>query len=358
MMFIKSLLSILLFIDKSESVPDRKLQLVGSNHDQHGCVTDGGYQWCESTQSCIRPWITRCSDTSVITNTHSTGTTEFCTNSPQQLCRMMCPTVNCLDNQCAMRTGNCCDYTCVSAGPTIARPAPTPQLQTNSPPSNCISWYDGCNTCQVVNGRLGACTMMMCFTQGTPECRAYTSGHRRLSEFNDNIEYLRENQICSRFRIGTNYKKCLPGLECINVMGNMIADAPGKCKKLCNINSSTRDFYGNCIENGCRKWYDGCNICLVSETGKLGCSRKFCRNGETPKCLSNVNNMITSPQIDNSKKSLKKYEICYRFCENNSNFINKKNLCPTDTVCKQVDNNVIGFDSCNNAYRCIPINHH
>ena len=34
--------------------------LAGSQRDDHGCVTDGGYQWCETTQSCVRPWMTHC----------------------------------------------------------------------------------------------------------------------------------------------------------------------------------------------------------------------------------------------------------------------------------------------------------
>ena len=40
-------------------------------------------------------------------------------------------------------------------------------------PANCISWNDGCNTCRVVNGVIGGCTMMMCRQQGTPFCVAY-----------------------------------------------------------------------------------------------------------------------------------------------------------------------------------------
>jgi hypothetical protein len=32
--------------------------LIGSSHDDHGCVSDGGYQWCESAGACIRPWMT------------------------------------------------------------------------------------------------------------------------------------------------------------------------------------------------------------------------------------------------------------------------------------------------------------
>lgn len=34
--------------------------LIGGTLDAHGCVSDGGYQWCDSTQSCDRPWISPC----------------------------------------------------------------------------------------------------------------------------------------------------------------------------------------------------------------------------------------------------------------------------------------------------------
>jgi hypothetical protein len=37
-------------------------------------------------------------------------------------------------------------------------------------PSDCLTWYDGCNTCSLMNGELGACTEMYCFQQNTPYC--------------------------------------------------------------------------------------------------------------------------------------------------------------------------------------------
>ena len=53
-----------------------------------------------------------------------------------------------------------------------------PTNNLHSIPSACVSWYDGCNTCQVTNGRLGACTRMMCFRMDNPYClRFETSGH-------------------------------------------------------------------------------------------------------------------------------------------------------------------------------------
>ena len=37
-------------------------------------------------------------------------------------------------------------------------------------PDNCLGWSDGCNTCNVIRGKVGACTEMMCFAQSNPEC--------------------------------------------------------------------------------------------------------------------------------------------------------------------------------------------
>ena len=37
-------------------------------------------------------------------------------------------------------------------------------------PNNCLAFSDGCNTCNVMNGEVGACTEMMCFAMGTPQC--------------------------------------------------------------------------------------------------------------------------------------------------------------------------------------------
>ena len=45
-------------------------QLLGANNDPsgNGCVTDGGYEWCKETKSCVRSWETAF-------NNHITDTT-------------------------------------------------------------------------------------------------------------------------------------------------------------------------------------------------------------------------------------------------------------------------------------------
>jgi len=53
-----------------------------------------------------------------------------------------------------------------------------PTSNQNIIPPSCVSWYDGCNNCQVRGGQLGACTRMMCFIMDNPRCTRFeTSGH-------------------------------------------------------------------------------------------------------------------------------------------------------------------------------------
>jgi hypothetical protein len=45
-------------------------------------------------------------------------------------------------------------------------------------PNDCVSWYDGCNTCEVSSGVLNSCTRIMCFRNDNPRCLSYSiSGH-------------------------------------------------------------------------------------------------------------------------------------------------------------------------------------
>ena len=54
---------------------------------------------------------------------------------------------------------------------------PTEVIHTDIP-NGCISWNDGCNTCNVNNGILGSCSRLMCFTQSIPRCLRYAdTGH-------------------------------------------------------------------------------------------------------------------------------------------------------------------------------------
>ena len=81
--FLKTL-TVLFFIGNNTTYAQADIMPIrpGSQTDTHGCVTDGGYQWCESTQLCQRTWELPCE-----VSMHS----EFCETSNAQTCRMNCP---------------------------------------------------------------------------------------------------------------------------------------------------------------------------------------------------------------------------------------------------------------------------
>jgi len=54
-----------------------------------------------------------------------------------------------------------------------AQPPPDTQLGPGECPKNCTSWYDGCNTCQCKDGKIGGCTKMGCPTKKDPYCKKY-----------------------------------------------------------------------------------------------------------------------------------------------------------------------------------------
>ena len=49
--------------------------------------------------------------------------------------------------------------------------------------------------------------------------------------------------------------------------------------------SGTTDSNGNCVDEGCASWFDGCNTCNVGTDGALGCTRMFCEEPGDGKCM-------------------------------------------------------------------------
>tara|TARA_Y100001935_G_scaffold86596_1_gene71852 strand:- start:12083 stop:13147 length:1065 start_codon:yes stop_codon:yes gene_type:complete len=52
------------------------------------------------------------------------------------------------------------------------------EAQNDYIPNHCILWYDGCNTCSVLNGEINICTHNLCFMDGESRCLSFDqSGH-------------------------------------------------------------------------------------------------------------------------------------------------------------------------------------
>jgi len=360
MMKLLKTLTLFTIFNKTES------QLVGQPLDDHNCVLDGGYQWCESTQSCIRPWETPCHK--------QISEVEFCLTSNVQTCRVGCAEPECPSEQCAMRIGNCCDYTCVVPDVTEVTcppcppptPCPMPVVSNNCEIIGPVTDHCGCNT---------GCPTMDC---------SKSPLHHMVGE----------GETCGGFMPYDMIGHCSEGLECVYNMGPMIADAPGTCMSLC---STFRDNWGNCVDEGCNSWYDGCIVCNVNHETLENCSDNECyvKPTEDAHCMDNIDTSVpfipkdcltwydgcntcsvndglleactmmycfttNDPHCETflTEDVLEPGNICYRFCEDLSEtYIDRTEDCPINTECVSENPSLVSYDSCGErAHRCTPTN--
>ena len=352
------------------------LMIPGSQVDEHNCVLDGGYSWCESSQKCMRPWEEYCpesceeclrrkeTDDSSI-QCGNVCITDYCEASNIQMCRMACAEPECSANQCAMRNGNCCDYICVNnriqgtlCPNSCPAPAPCPMPEITN----------GCRYVPPIPNNCG-CSIGC----GSGDC-----------SFQNKIQ---EGGTCGGY-MPYGGGICDDGLECVYTMGPMVADASGTCEQICN---TVRDTWGNCIDEGCTSWFDGCNTCSVDldEINSLICTEVLCYgNPGNSQCLENSNNpkiprncltwydgcntcsvlngelqgctlMMCFTQNEPycqvyTTGKLHTGDLCYRFCEDNSQtFIDRRSDCPRNTEC-QTESVGVSFDNCGErAKHCI-----
>ena len=309
------------------------MPIINEGGDEHGCITDGGYEWCETNNQCQRNWEQPCIVSDV--NHH------YCSSSNIQACNRKCDIPECPNDKCAMRVGNCCDYVCMEdigcpeeCPPPI--PCPLPLLQGGCqymPPlvNNC-GCSSGCGTID--------CSRHHLLNPGE-ECGPYTNG------------------ICGE------------GYECVYNI-----DSVRTCQPTCE---NVRDHNGNCVNRGCSLWFDGCNTCIVNDKEKLlECSNELCNTkdllptcvdpkGDIPNnCLTwydgcntcSVNNGViqgctlmmcftkNEPYCEVfTTNRLIMGDICYRYCEDGSqNRIDRQNDCPSGTKCfsKHISNDYCG----------------
>ena len=368
MMKLLKLVSLFTIFNQTESqdiILGRPSIVPGSQQDSHNCVSDGGYQWCESTGSCIRPWETPCQKQ--VTNV------DFCPTSNVQTCRMACPEPQCPSEQCAMRVRNCCDYTCMVQDTTEVSCPPCP------PPIPCPLPAVSPN-CRIVNPVTDHCGCR----SGCPTVDCSSSPLHNI---------VGEGETCGGFMSYDMVGHCDDGLECVYNMGPMIADAPGICMTMC---STFRDTWGNCVDEGCNSWSDGCNTCDVNDNSLENCSENVCYmkpsteghclddtqtdnyhvpencitwfdgcnncnvfNGIIETCTSRYCFRQEEPRcLQYSYSPLTQGDICYQFCEDNSQpMIDRTEDCPKGTECIASNIDMVSYDSCGErAHRCIPTN--
>ena len=306
--------------------------IAGSQVDPsgHGCVLDGGYQWCEEMNTCVRPWEVSCQSLMITDSLPPTPIKDCSTCPPPAPCpRPYLPNIDM--NNCRMITDRD-DCGCIIGCPH----------------------YDCSNNC---NSDLDCHIDQFCRPIQTrfPS----TNGRRIQSIISECVDKVGINETCGGYTLPEFQTRCLDNLECVNTMGSMIADAPGQCKEPC-LRGENRNQYGECVSltpiqipDNCATWHDGCNTCQVIDGIAEICTMMYCFRKDTPYCMSYHINT----------NSLEIGDICYRFCEDGSQeTINRRSDCPRGTVCKSVFNeqstSMISYDSCNDrAQICTSTGH-
>lgn len=103
---------------------------------------------------------------------------------------------------------NCLSYfdgcnTCMVSGGVIggctkmfcqepAEPQCLEYVWTGMDLSGCVSYFDGCNNCSVENGRPRACTEMYCETPSEPKCNEYATGSELTGIFVNDAIFIKE----------------------------------------------------------------------------------------------------------------------------------------------------------------------
>jgi len=142
-------------------------------------------------------------------------------------------------------------------------------------PKSCIKWYDGCNDCSVVNGKLGACTEKACLVQNPTKCLEYSKSPQVSIKKGCN-QWFDGCNSCSLMQDGSY---ACTDMACTTYKEPKCLDNSGSNKPIPN--------------SDCKLYYDGCNTCLYDENNEPGkCTEKACIKYETPKCIDDSDQYI------------------------------------------------------------------
>jgi hypothetical protein len=331
-------------LSQSDILPPPDRQSIGGQHNDNNCLIGAGYSWCSSSNSCIRQWETPCEDN--YSDCHD------CLQRQRNGENIACP------SSCDILTiQDPCQFSC----------PPTP-------PCPMLAYSPNCDYIPSPSDKCG-CAI------GCPTTRC-------------NPQVSQEGGSCGGFMAPGYSHTCSDGLECVNTMGPLIADAPGTCQPAC---PTLRDHWGNCVDENCLEWNDGCNTCSVLNKLLIECTEEVCyvnpgnsicqlttniptiphncaswndgcntcmvNNGQITSCTLMMCFRMGEPYCQSFYTGdLQENEVCYRFCEDGSqSTLDRQNDCPSGTQCISNPNivSMIAFDTCGDrTKKCITIKGH
>ena len=146
------------------------------------------------------------------------------------------------------------------------------KLGTSVDLENCESYFDGCNTCFIVDGKLGGCTLMACENYEAPKC-------------------LKEKRVGLANPASTNCVENGGVLEIVDgedgQYGLCKFDDGSICEEWAFMRGECKKGDAKIDLTNCESYFDGCNTCFVKDGIVGGCTRMYCSPEmmEEPKCL-------------------------------------------------------------------------
>jgi hypothetical protein len=153
-------------------------QMVGGQKDVGGCYTSAGFEWCDSLDRCVRPWVNSCPPPSPPMLAPSPPTRE----PPPLILGEVCKSGGVETGKGVHRMNDCPSGSKCSPSKQMAIGGESPwlckkELSKEDKLKNCKTWYDGCNNCFVQDGQIAGCTKMYCFQQGEAKCLVENDSH-------------------------------------------------------------------------------------------------------------------------------------------------------------------------------------
>ena len=139
--------------------------------------------------------------------------------------------------------------------------------------TDCVSYFDGCNTCMVEDGVIGWCTKMFCETPTQPTCLEYERTGMDLTDCTSYFDW------CNTCTVENGRPNACTLMYCENPTEPKCLETKSDKKELDLTN--------------CLSYFDGCNNCSVENGEIWACTEMFCETPAEPRCTQYASDTVS-----------------------------------------------------------------